>query len=104
MKILLTDDSKTMRKIQKHALIRMVYEQDNIIEASDGVEALLKLEEHKFDYEFIMMDINMEGMSGIETLKQIRRNTKSAKIPVIMCTSVSDKSQVMQAIIDYSRC
>lgn len=94
MKVLLTDDSSTMRKIQKRVLAGM--DITDVLEASNGKEALELISQHKFD--FVLLDVNMPEMNGMETLKTIRGNPDSAKLPVIMCTSVADKGQVMEAI------
>jgi len=94
MKVLLTDDSSTMRKIQKRVLAGM--DITDVLEASNGKEALELISQHKFD--FVLLDVNMPEMNGMETLKAIRGNPDSAKLPVIMCTSVADKGQVMEAI------
>ncbi len=96
MKILLTDDSSTMRKIQRKALNEMGI--TDIIEAGNGKEAIAKLKEINYDITLIMLDINMPEMNGIDTLKAIRATPESARLPVIMCTSVAEKSQVMEAI------
>ncbi len=95
MKVLLTDDSSTMRKIQKRVLASM--DITDITEASNGKEALEILKE-THDFDFLLLDINMPEMNGMETLKEIRSNPVTAKLPVIMCTSVAEKGQVMEAI------
>ncbi len=96
MKVLLTDDSTTMRKIQKRVLQTMGITE--IVEASDGKMALEKLTEHNYNFDFMLCDINMPEMSGIETLRNIRSVPEGAKLPIIMCTSVAEKDQVMEAI------
>ncbi|MCJ8329431.1 MAG: response regulator [Lentisphaeria bacterium] len=96
MKVLLVDDSSTMRKIQKRMLIAM--DITDITEAGNGKEALIKLKEANYEFTFILCDINMPEMSGMETLKKIRSMPQTEKLPVIMCTSVAEKSQVMEAI------
>jgi len=96
MKVLLVDDSTTMRKIQKRVLVSM--DIDDIVEAGDGVEAIKQLEDNNYDFDFILLDINMPEMSGLETLRKIRSTPEMVKLPVIMCTSVAEKEQVMEAI------
>ncbi len=96
MKVLLTDDSTTMRKIQKRVLTSMGI--TDIVEAGDGTEAIKKLEENNYDFDFMLCDINMPEMSGLETLRKIRSTPECAQLPVIMCTSVAEKEQVMEAI------
>lgn len=95
MKVLLTDDSSTMRKIQKRVLDSMGI--TDVIEAGNGKEALERIKENN-DFDFILLDINMPEMNGMETLAAIRSNPDTAKLPVIMCTSVAEKGQVMEAI------
>ncbi len=97
MRVMLIDDSSTMRKIQKRVLVGMD-KFDEIIEAGNGKEALELLKQYDYDFGFVMCDINMPEMSGMETLRAIRGNPKTAKLPVIMCTSVAEKSQVLDAI------
>ena len=96
MKVLLTDDSPTMRNIQKRILRQMGI--TDIVEAGDGREALTKIVENDFNFDFMLCDINMPVMSGIETLRRIRGNPKTAKMPVIMCTSVTEKDQIKRVI------
>jgi two-component system chemotaxis response regulator CheY len=96
MKVLLIDDSSTMRKIQKRVLETMGI--TDIVEAGNGKEALERLQEHHNDFNFVLCDINMPEMNGMETLKAIRANPDTVKLPVIMCTSVAEKGQVMEAI------
>ncbi len=97
MRILLVDDSSTMRKIQRRVLTELDATWD-IIEAANGREALDKLQEFNYKINLVLCDINMPEMDGMTTLKTIRANPHTAAIPVIMCTSVAEKGQVMEAI------
>ena len=96
MKVLLIDDSTTMRKIQRRALSSLGI--DDIDEAANGKEGLEKLKETSYGYNLVMLDMNMPEMSGLETLTAVRADPNSNNIPIVMCTSVADKSQVMDAI------
>lgn len=96
MKVLLIDDSMTMRRIQRRVLSGMGY--DDVVEASNGKEGLTRLIENEFKMGLILCDINMPEMSGIETLTRIRSHPQTKTIPVIMCTSVAEKAQVLQAL------
>ena len=96
MNVLLTDDSTTMRKIQRRVLTDMGI--TDVTEAGNGKECLEKLKEANYNFTFLLLDINMPEMNGIDTLKQIRATKESAALPVIMCTSVAEKSQVLEAI------
>lgn len=97
MRILLIDDSSTMRKIQRRVLSEMNPEYD-VVEAGNGKEALERLKEFNFQFGLVLCDINMPEMNGMETLKAIRSMAETVKLPVIMCTSVAEKGQVMEAI------
>ncbi|OGV66182.1 MAG: hypothetical protein A3K19_19460 [Lentisphaerae bacterium RIFOXYB12_FULL_65_16] len=96
MKIILTDDSNTMRKIQRRVLTEMGIV--DVLEAGNGAEALKLLKEQNYQIDLMLCDINMPEMDGIETLDRIRQIPEAANIPVIMCTSVADKDQVIRAI------
>ncbi len=96
MKILLIDDSMTMRRIQTRVLNSMGY--DDIIEAGNGKEGLMRIVENNYNMGLILCDINMPEMSGIETLMRLRAHPQTKSIPVIMCTSVAEKEQVLQAL------
>ena len=96
MKVLLIDDSTTMRKIQRRALSSLGIE--NIDEASNGREGVDKLQAENYAYNIVLLDMNMPEMGGMEVLKTVRADPKSNNIPIIMCTSVADKEQVMEAI------
>ena len=94
MRVLLIDDSSTMRKIQKRALGEIGI--TDIEEAENGLVGLEKLKADGFNYSFVMLDMNMPEMSGIEVLTAVR--AAGQKIPIIMCTSVADKAVVMDCI------
>lgn len=97
MRVLLIDDSSTMRKIQRRVISELNPDWE-LVEAGNGKEALDKLKEFNFQFDLILCDINMPEMNGMETLKAIRTTPQTAKTPVIMCTSVAEKGQVMEAI------
>jgi len=93
-KILVVDDSSTMRRINNRILKGIgITEMD---EAENGVEALKKVASDTFD--LILLDINMPVMDGFECLVELKKNEKSKDIPVIMVTSESKKEDIMKAI------
>lgn len=93
MRILLIDDSRTMRNIQKMVLRQAGYE--DVVEAGDGNEALVKAPEAKPD--LILLDWNMPNMDGITFLRAYRAKFGRAT-PVIMVTTEMDKPKVLDAI------
>ena len=92
MKILLVDDSRTMRTIQKRALATIGY--TNIDEVGDGQAALRHLQRQTPD--LILLDWNMPRMDGLTFLKIFRQTNSDT--PVIMVTTEAENSQVMMAI------
>lgn len=95
MKILLVDDSSTMRRIQKNTLKSIGYE--DVIEGSDGTEALSMLKANP-DVKLLLMDWNMPNMDGITALRTIKADPALKAVPVIMVTSESEKSRIIEAI------
>ena len=98
MKILVVDDSRTMRKILRNALQDMGYTASSIIEASDGIEALAKLLEHRFKIDIILADCNMPNIDGLKFLKKLQSTKDLRHIPVIMVTGEAQKGRVVEAI------
>lgn len=84
-RILIIDDSSTMRKIVSRSLRQAGLDFDEILEASDGQEALNLLENEKVD--LILSDINMPNMDGIEFLRQKKELDAIKDIPVVMITT-----------------
>ena len=92
MKILLVDDSKTMRNIQKSVLSQLGF--TNIEEACDGQDALSKVGAYQPD--LILLDWNMPNMDGLTFIKTYRQTNKTT--PVMMVTTEAEKSRVIEAI------
>jgi len=95
MKILLVDDSSTMRRIQMNTLKSLGYE--DVVQAEDGQDALNKLKENP-DIKLVLLDWNMPNMNGIDCLKAIKANPTTKAVPVMMVTSEAEKSKIIEAI------
>jgi len=91
-RVLVADDSSTMRKIILRSLQAVGVTE--VAEASDGAEAVAIFAPGKFD--MVLTDWNMPGMTGLEVLKKIREQDK--EIPVIMVTTEAEKTRVLEAI------
>ena len=94
MKILLVDDSRTMRNIEKKVLEGLGNVQ--FTEAKDGVEALAAIAANPAGFGLILIDWNMPNMDGFTLVSRIRQVDK--KTPLIMVTTESEKSRIMDAI------
>ncbi|MFL0799835.1 MAG: chemotaxis response regulator CheY [Agarilytica sp.] len=93
MKILIVDDFSTMRRIIKNLLRDLGF--TNTHEADDGSTALPALKSGDFD--FLVTDWNMPGMSGIDLLKEVRADAKLAPLPVLMVTAEAKRDQIIEA-------
>lgn len=94
MKILLVDDSRTIRNIQKNVLAQLGHTDTDIAEAADGVEALKALASDRPD--LVLIDWNMPNMDGLTLVQKIREKDKG--LPLIMVTTEAEKSRVLEAI------
>ncbi len=81
-KILLVDDSASIRQVAGIALRRAGYE---TVEAANGKEALGLLDGNKLN--LIISDVNMPVMNGIEFLKAVKQHPTSKFTPVVMLTT-----------------
>jgi two-component system chemotaxis response regulator CheY len=93
MKILIVDDFSTMRRIIKNLLRDLGF--NNTQEADDGNTALPMLQSGNFD--FLVTDWNMPGMTGIDLLKAVRADAKLASLPVLLVTAEAKKDQIIEA-------
>ena len=93
-KILVVEDSPTMRQLISFALRRL--KNIRIIEASDGVDGLKKLSSDT--YNLVITDINMPVMDGLKLVSLIRKDDVHGKIPIIIITTEGgqeDKERAM---------
>lgn len=94
MKFLLVDDSKTMRNIQKKVLSGLAGAE--FAEAGDGNEAIAAMAANPSGFDLVLVDWNMPNMDGITLVRKIREKDK--KTLLIMATTESEKSRVVDAI------
>ena len=92
MRIMLIDDSKTMRSIERSILNQFGYTE--LEEACDGLDALNKLASFKPD--LILVDWNMPNMNGLSFVEAVRK--QGLDTPMIMVASEAEKTQVLDAI------
>ncbi len=95
MRILIVDDSSTMRRIIGNVVQQLGVAKDDFDEAEDGVVAL-KLYKEKNNYDVVLTDWNMPNMNGLELVKAIRALDK--KVPIVMITTEGGKGEVITAL------
>jgi two-component system chemotaxis response regulator CheY len=82
-KVLIVEDSPTMRQLIVFALKRL--RGLNIVEANDGVDGLKKLSSEKFD--LIFTDINMPIMDGLKLVSLVRNDPTYKAVPIVIITT-----------------
>ncbi len=82
-KILIIEDSPTMRQLISFALKRLPGVR--IVEATDGVDGLKKLSSEKFD--LILTDINMPIMDGLKLVSLVRNDANYREVPIVVITT-----------------
>jgi two-component system, chemotaxis family, chemotaxis protein CheY len=95
MKILVVDDSLTMRKIIVNSLNRLGFKE--VVEADNGKKAFETLSTGG-GADLILTDWNMPEMSGLELIQAVRGNDALKKTPVLMITTNSAKEEVIEAL------
>jgi two-component system, chemotaxis family, chemotaxis protein CheY len=86
-KILIVDDSPTIRKMVRASLQNL---DSDFVEASTGLEAIEQLAINRVH--LIVLDLNMPDMHGIDVLKFVRRNPHYNTLPIIVLTTRGDES------------
>lgn len=94
-KILSVDDSVIVRKIIRGAVEVLNYE---LLEASDGNEAMSVINREWENIRLILLDWNMPGMNGYEFLKLVKKDVLYSKIPIMMVTTESEKDSIVKAV------
>ena len=95
MKLLVVDDSSTMRRIIKNTLARLGYK--DILEGADGVEGWNQMDSNP-DIEMLITDWNMPEMNGLELVKKVRADERFTDVPIIMVTTEGGKGEVITAL------
>lgn len=94
MRVLVVDDSSTMRRIIINTLKKLGYE--DTFEAGDGREALKSLAASHADV--IVTDWNMPEMTGPQFVEALRAQPAHAKVPVLMVTTQAAQEDVIIAL------
>jgi len=101
LRVLIVDDSSVMRKIVDRSLRQAGLELTEVLEASNGVEALARMRESRVD--LILSDINMPSMDGLELVRQLQAIDNAKGVPIVMITTEAGESHVVQALSSGAR-
>jgi len=93
MPVLIVDDYATMLRIVKNLLKQIGF--DNVDEATDGGAAFQMMKRKK--YGLVISDWNMQPVTGIEFLRNVRKEPDLKATPFIMVTAESKTENVMEA-------
>lgn len=88
MKVLIVDDSASMRQMVHFSLEEADYEVEEAVDGKDGVDKL-----EGVNPDLIITDINMPNMNGIELIKAVRRTDNFKTTPIIVLTTESEQSK-----------
>jgi chemotaxis family two-component system response regulator PixH len=80
--VLVVEDTASEQDLIISYLVESGY---NVISATNGQEALNKIESRKPDV--VVTDLVMPGMSGLELCRSLRKNVETKDVPVVACTS-----------------
>ena len=93
MPVLIVDDYKTMLRIIRNLLKQLGF--TNVDEATDGSTALRLLRQK--DFGLVISDWNMEPMTGLQLLQEVRSDDKLKSLPFVMVTAESKTENVVAA-------
>lgn len=91
-KILTVDDSATMRRVVGRTVAVLGFE---LLEASNGEEAIEKIKANPDDVALVILDVNMPVLDGEETLHRLKQDPELSAIPVMMLTTESERTRVL---------
>ncbi|MFT5582980.1 MAG: two-component system chemotaxis response regulator CheY [Cognaticolwellia sp.] len=92
-KILVVDDSSTVRQQVRIALSQAGY---TVVEAVDGMDGQSKIRENS-DLAMVICDVNMPRMSGLQMLEAVRKSGCAVGVPIVMLTSEAQPALIRQA-------
>jgi two-component system chemotaxis response regulator CheY len=96
LKVLIVDHSSVMRKIIERALRQAGLDLIEVLEASNGAEALTEVKKGPLD--MILSDINMPVMDGLEFLRNLGSMECAKGVPVVMITTEGSEARVVAAL------
>lgn len=94
--IMLIDDEDEIKSLMSNYLVKSHIEENKIVLASDGKEALVKIQNQ--DFGLIIVDVIMPKMNGLQLIKEIKLRAKYKNIPVLIISGTIEADNVKTAI------
>lgn len=92
-RLLVVEDDRPIAELLKHHFTAAGY---TVTTTTDGDEALILIEEVKPD--LVLLDWMIEGTSGLEVCRRVRRSVKTAQLPIIMLTARGDEEDRVRGL------
>lgn len=92
-KILVVDDSETVRQQVRLALAQAGFDVDEAVDGQDGVDKLSA----GGDYAAIICDVNMPRMNGLELVEKVKGDGRFANLPIVMLTTEGQPAMIQRA-------
>jgi two-component system chemotaxis response regulator CheY len=96
-KVLIVDDSPSMRKIIRRVITLSGFEATTCLEAGDGLEALTVLDSSAVD--LVLTDINMPNMNGEELVARLAADPRRSTIPVLVISTDRSEERIRKLIM-----
>lgn len=93
MKLLLTDDDAFLRDMYAMKFEHSGYE----VEVADGAASALRILSAKNDFDIILLDMVMPGMTGVELIKEIQKNFPKSKAKCIVLSNQGQPEDIKEA-------
>ncbi len=100
--ILIVDDSQTMRKVIRKAVVISGFDLGDCWEAENGHEALKLIDEKKID--LVLTDLNMPKIGGLELIREMKRSETHREIPVVLITTQGSQTRLKEATLLGASC
>jgi len=88
VRVLIADDSRVMRKIERAALQRLADDVE-FFEAQDGKQAIDLVEERAYDLDLLVLDLKMPEKDGYEVVAHVRKDPRGLRIPIAIVSSIA---------------
>lgn len=95
-RVLIVDDSATMRKMIRKSLQLSGLDIGDVVEASNGIQALAQLARQKAD--LVLLDINMPIMTGVQFIERLAEDHRLRDVPVVIASTEGSEVRVNELL------